>query len=153
MRNLTAWSILLALAGCGGADNGALTDGGPPAQSICDDVNGNPVTCPLPVSGNTCAHGDALACTPLAKTELTVGAKTCLRVVLQNDCAAEAYSQTCIQHTEADGKLAWQCWVSSTPEGATIDVAECDATGQWYHYASLSPGQLDVISQQGLCPS
>jgi hypothetical protein len=85
------------------------------------------------------------------RTELSVGAKTCLRLVLDNRCAAEAYSNTCIEHV-SDGTTAWQCWTSSTLSGETIDVSQCDATGRWFHVASLSPGELDAIEQQGTCP-
>lgn len=151
----TLITLLVAAAGCssGNGPNGGGGDGSIAAPvAVCEDASGNPIACPEPVSGTTCSRGDATACTPLVRSELSVGAKTCLRIVIANRCTAEAFSNTCIEYRQQDGKLDWQCWISSTDPGYSIDVAECDATGRWYHVASLSPGELDVIDQQGACP-
>jgi hypothetical protein len=145
---------LLLAAGCSSGNGGGGGGDGSTSTpvAVCEDAAGNPITCPVPVSGTTCARGDATACTPLVRSELSVGQKTCLRLVIENRCGAETFSDTCIEHRQGDGQLTWQCWTSSTLAGYSIDVAQCDATGRWYHVASLSPGELDVIEQQGSCP-
>jgi hypothetical protein len=152
---VTMIALMMVVAGCGSSGSGPQNGDGFMSQqpvAVCQDQNGMPITCPMPVTADLCTRGDATACTVVTRTELSVGAKTCLRVVLDNRCSAEAYSNTCIEYKQGDGKLEWQCWVSSTLVGDTIDVAQCDATGRWYHVASISPGELDVIDQQGSCP-
>ncbi len=125
------------------ADADADADGDP--EQRCLDVNGDPTSeCALSPERQPCELDETESCAPVTLVEIWADdgeTGPCLRVLAQNDCEDVLYSWTCIEH---DG-TEWQCWLSTTLPGFEVDVSECNATGRWTHYGSLSDGTLDVI--------
>jgi len=101
-----------------------------------------------------CAKGDDDACEVPTLVQVTVGGSTspCLHLIFNNGCAAEAYSTTCIEY-KAFGASHLQCWTSSTLPTQTVDVSQCNATGEWFHFASASSGELNILNSQCPAPS
>lgn len=153
-------AVWVLLGACGGASGGAgfvSGDAGADAaatERVCNDGNGAPVaSCPIPVAANVCARGDANACLTVTREEVVTGGAMgpCLRLVIRNGCGQETFANTCIEHHQGAG-TAWQCWVSSTLAGASIDVAQCGATGRYFRYGSLSAGSLTILNSQCSTP-
>jgi hypothetical protein len=154
-------AVLALLAACGGsAGNGGGGGGGGGGTGgsttpTCLDASGQPTTsCAVTPSANTCAMGDANHCVPLVKLEVEAGSTEsgpCLHLVYDNQCASEIFADTCIQYQDAAG-TTWQCWTSSTPSGATIDLGQCQATGKYFFVSTASSGQLDIDEQQCSAP-
>ncbi|MGH7285615.1 MAG: hypothetical protein ACRELY_29195 [Polyangiaceae bacterium] len=136
----------------GNSGNSAVT------QPTCFDAAGKPTSsCALTPSGNVCSMGDASSCTPLTMLEVYADDGkngVCLHLVFKNECQAEIFADTCIEHTGdsfSDGGTDWQCWTSSIEPTFAIDVSQCQATGNYFSVATTSSGQLDI--DEAKCPA
>lgn len=148
----------VALGGCSGNDTPAIGAGdggtsspqaGPSAQRACTDAKGATSSCAVDPKRDECALGDAKDCMVLTLEEVTVGSEgPCLRVVYENRCGQVVYTDTRIEHTTKDRGLKWQAWTSTTVAGASMDVAQCGATGRYTNIATTSDSKLDVLLTQ-----
>jgi hypothetical protein len=99
--------------------------------------------------------GDANMCVPLTQLEVhaddgKVG--VCLHLVFTNQCSNEIFADTCIEHKEPNlPTLSEQCWTSSVLPGATIDVSQCHATGNYFFVSTTSSSTLTTLEQK--CPA
>jgi hypothetical protein len=118
----------------------------------CVDTAGKTVACPVTVSNLACAKGDADSCEVPTLVQITTGGdmSPCLHLIFTSGCSTETYATTCIENT-GFGPPQWQCWTSSTLPGDTVDVSQCHATGKWFHFASTSSGELNILNTQ--CPT
>jgi len=154
--SITLVLVLLALSGaCSAAavDTVPGPDGGA-STSVrrCVDATGASVPCPIQVTSTPCPDTAASACAVLTLEEVRTGADSggaCLHLVVANRCGRTMYSDTCIEHTGERG-AEWQCWRSTTSPGGSVDVGQCNATGRYRRYSSLSRGEVDIL--QTLCP-
>lgn len=154
-------SILLAVASllaCGskrggddddsGGDGDADADADGDPERRCLDESGDPTDeCAVPPDRVPCALDETEACAPVTLEEVWADdgeTGPCLHVLIENGCEDTLYSWTCIEH---DG-TEWQCWLSTTLPGFEVDLSQCQATGRYAHYGSLSAGTVDVIHER-----
>lgn len=118
----------------------------------CVDATGASAPCAVAVTTTPCPNTSAADCAVLALEELRAGVDgggACLHLVIANRCGRTMYSDTCIEHTSERGP-EWQCWRSSTSAGGSVDVGQCNATGRYHRYSSVSRGEVDILQTQ--CP-
>jgi len=149
---------VLGLVQCGSSSttgNGSGTGGGGGAVApTCYDAAGSPTSdCAVTASANICSRGDANSCLTLQTVGIyaaTGGAGVCMHLVFNNTCSTEAYSYACIGTTQYPE--GYECWTSSTLPGFTVDVSQCDATGDYFSVATSSSGLLSTLEQQCSAP-
>lgn len=152
------------VAACGSSSNGGSSgnsgNSSAVTQPTCFDGAGKATSsCALAPQGNVCSMGDANSCTPLTTLEVYADDGkngVCLHLVFKNQCSAEIFADTCIEHAgngnaSSDAGTEWQCWTSSVEPGFSIDVSQCEATGNYFYVATTSSGQLDIDEQK--CPA
>ena len=152
--------VAFFVAACGSSSNGGSSGNSGNSSAVteptCFDGAGKPTSsCALTPQGNVCSMGDANACTPLTNLEVYADDGkngVCLHLVFKSQCSTEIFADTCIEHKgQGDGGTQWQCWTSSVEPGFSIDVSQCEATGDYFYVATTSSGQLDIDEQK--CPA
>lgn len=146
MRSLAVTSFVLLLSCGSDAELGG-------AKTTCLDADRSETSeCAVPLVGGICEAASNPSCAPLKLLEVSNPAADgpCVRIVMNNECDAMVFSRTCIEFRSTfRDELQWQCWTSSTFANNEMDVGECNATGKWRHWSSLSSGELDTV--EGSC--
>lgn len=160
MKRVFPFSLFFfLLIACGSSSSTGTADGGPTSSvttPTCFDGAGKPTSsCALTPQGNVCSMGDANSCTPLTTLEIYADDGkngVCLHLVFKNQCSDQIFADTCIEHAgTGDAGTEWQCWTSSVEPGFSIDVSQCQATGNYFYVSTTSSGQLDIDEQK--CPA